>query len=195
VDALQALEQMIPTAPSTRPSDGRPLTGQSQQPLMNATSDAGSDAVTVTCQASFRELRAAMSWMYRHDPAFLDQLFKPGGLYNAGPLVWLVGLAISPLIFAFRAWRRTQAEGPTTLTVSPSGLSWYNSKQRKEAGWDQYDGYVVLPDVLIFVWKAFVVPRSTVSPIDFERVLSIAKRHLQPVDSSTGRISPASPVG
>jgi hypothetical protein len=52
--------------------------------------------------------------------------------------------------------------------------------------------------VLIFVSREpYIVPRSTVGSIDFERVLAIAKRHLQPVkqfDPRKTRISAVSPV-
>jgi hypothetical protein len=97
-----------------------------------------------------------------------------------------------------RAWRRLRLEGPTTLTVSATGLSWYNSKRRNAAGWERYDGYVVLPEALVFVARVpFIVPRSTVNALDFERVLTIAQRYLQPVkwyDSRTGGTSAASAV-
>jgi len=185
---------------------------------MNATSDTGSDAVTVTCQASLQELRAAALWLYIHDrksqiailltmvlPAILifwvsDQVAHHwSGFINArynyvtyrgvGSMVWVAGYIIHRawLLWTLpaRAWRRFQAAGPTTLTVSSTGLSWYNSQQRKEVGWDQYVGYAVLPELLIFLAKVpYIVPRSTVSPIDFEHVLTIAKRQLRAVSGS-----------
>ncbi len=137
-----------------------------------------------------------------HWSGFIHQRWNYLSGRGVGAMVWVVGFIIHRAwllsTLPGRAWRRTQAAGPTTLTVSSTGLSWYNSAQRKEVSWDQYDGYVVLPEVLIFLSKMpFIVPRSTVSSIDFERVLTIVKRHLQPVkwfDSGTGRISPASAV-
>jgi hypothetical protein len=198
---------------------------------MNASSDAGSDAVTVTCQASLGELRAATFWLYMHDwaslranfllivvPAilifmlfdriahnwsgFINQRWNYLSGRGVGAMVWIVAFVIHRVwqlwVLPARAWRRFQAEGPTTLTVSSSGLSWYNSRQRKEVGWEQYDGYVVLPDAIIFLSRVpYIVGRSTVSPFDFERVISIAQQHLQAVkqfDSLKGRISSASPA-
>jgi hypothetical protein len=206
-----------------------PAAEQSEQPLMSATSDAGSDAVTVTCQASLRELRSAAFWLYLHDRAtergilfvivgaivifyVSDQLVHhwsalmehPSWMQGRGigSTIWLAGFVIHRawLLWTLpaRAWRRLQLDGPTTLTVSSTGLSWRNSVRRNEAGWGQYVGYAVLPEVLIFVSsQPFIVPRSTVGSIDFERVLAIAKRYLQPVkqfDPRKARVSAASPV-
>lgn len=96
-----------------------------------------------------------------------------------------------------RAYRRMQREGPTTLTVSSSGLSWYNAVRRGQAAWQMYAGYALLPDALIFLSSIpYIVPRSTVSPADFERVLTIAKRYLQPLthfDSQRRAGSPSPP--
>lgn len=197
---------------------------------MTAMSDVGSDAVTVTCQASLRELRAAAFWMYTHDrqtqigillyvvaivailmlinsaahhwTTLYHQQWTYLRLRGLACFFWFVGgvyHGVSVLVtLPERAWRRLSLEGPTKLTVSSTGLSWYNSKQRQEVGWDQYYGYVALPEELIFVSRMpYIVPRSTIRPVDFERVLAIAKRHLQPVkqfDSRTGKISPASPA-
>jgi hypothetical protein len=197
---------------------------------MSATDDVGSDAVTVTCQASLRELRSAVLWLYTHDRAsergilflivstiliflVLDRISQNwSGLIQhpswisgrgIGSTIWVAGFTIHRVWLLWtmpaRAWRRQGLEGPTTLTVSSTGLAWHNSVREKEAtSWDQYVGYAVLPEVLIFLSsQPYIVPRSTVSPIDFERVLTIAKRHLQPVkqfDSRKGRISPAAPV-
>ena len=104
-------------------------------------------------------------------------------LRNLAGFLWFVGAVyhwVSRLVtLPERAWRRLSLEGPTKLTVSSAGLSWCNSNQRQQLGWDQYYGYVVLPEELIFVSRMpYIVPRSTVSPVDFERVLTIAKQHL-----------------
>ncbi len=196
---------------------------------MSAMSDVVSDAVTVTCQASLRELRAAAFWLYTHDRqtqigillyvativailllintaahhwTTLYRQWHYTQLRNLAGFLWFVGAVyhwVSRLVtLPERAWRRLSLEGPTKLTVSSTGLSWCNSNQRQQLGWDQYYGYVVLSEELIFVSRMpYIVPRSTVSPVDIERLLTIAKQHLPPVkwfDSRTGRISPASPV-
>jgi hypothetical protein len=196
---------------------------------MSATSGAGSDAVTVTCQASLRELRSAAFWLYTHDRAtetgiflvilgaivifyvfdsiaFHWSAFIEHPSWRAGrgvaAAIWLLSFVIYRVWLLWtlpaRAWRRMRLQGPTTLTVSSTGLSWRNSVGRKAAGWDQYVGYAVLPDVLIFVSSSpYIVPRSTVNSIDFERVLAIAKRNLAPVkqfDLRKARVSPASSV-
>ncbi|MBV8374962.1 MAG: hypothetical protein JO302_05585 [Candidatus Eremiobacteraeota bacterium] len=196
---------------------------------MSATGDAGSDAATVTCQASLGELRSAAFWLYTHDRAsqrvillviagaiviftWFDQIVGHWSAFTqyliehpswgngrgVGATIWVAAFVTyrAWLLWTLpaRAWRRMQMEGPVTLTVSATGLSWHNSVRRKEAGWDQYCGYAELPAALIFVsTQPFIVPRSTVSSIDFERVLAIAKRYLQPVkqfDSQKGRTSP-----
>jgi len=92
-----------------------------------------------------------------------------------------------------KAWRRGQAEGPTTLTVSSKGLDSSNSARREHLDWAQLDGYAVLPNALIFVSsQPFVVPRSTVNSIDFERVCAVAKQYLQPITSFDSRARAAS---
>lgn len=81
-----------------------------------------------------------------------------------------------------RAYQRMQSEGPTTLTVSAAGLDWHNAVRRGQSAWTQYAGYALLPDALIFLSSTpYIVPRSTVAPADFERVLAIAQSHLQPL--------------
>jgi hypothetical protein len=180
---------------------------------MDALSDSGSGTVTVTCQASLRELRAAAFWLYLHDRAAhitillviagaivifgaFDRIVGHWNAFIVHPS-WMAGRGIASAIWLLgfgahrvwllwtlpeRAWQRMQREGSTTLTVSPAGLSWYNSVRRNQAGWDQYVGYALLPEVLILVSsQPYIVPRSTVSALDFERVLAIAKCHLQPV--------------
>jgi hypothetical protein len=196
---------------------------------MSAMDDAGPDAVTVTCQASLRELRSAALWLYVHDRAtergllfvivstivifmVFDRIAQNWSALiqhpswvsgrGVGSTIWVAGFVIRRVWLLWtlpaRAWRRQRLEGPTTLTVSSTGLAWRNSVRQKEAGWGQYLGYAVLPEVLIFVSsQPYIVPRSTVSSIDFERVLTIAKRHLQPVrqfDSRKGTMSATSPI-
>ena len=190
-------------------------------------SDVVSDAVTVTCQASLRELRAAAFWLYTHDRqtqigiliyvatiiailmlintaahhwnTLYHQQWNYTQLRNLAGFLWFVGAVyhwVSRLVtLPERAWRRLSLQGPDKLTVSSGGLSWYNSRGRDAVGWDQYYGYAVLPEALLFLSRMpYIVPRSTVSPVDFERVLTIAKRHLQAAtwfDSRSGKISPA----
>jgi hypothetical protein len=193
----------------------------------SGTVDAGS--VTVTCQASERELRSAAVWLYLHDRAaqFAMLLIIVGavalfGLWDRiivsfSGLVqhpsWIMGRGVAAAIWLAvfiarriwllwtmpaRAYRRMQMEGPTTLTVSSSGLSWYNSVRRGQAAWTQYAGYALVPDALIFLSSTpYVVPRTTLSPVDFERVLTIARRYLQPLthfDSQKRLVSAASPA-
>lgn len=193
---------------------------------MSATDDTGSGSVTVTCQASLRELRAATFWLYLHDRAahiaillvlagavliffLFDRIAANWGGFTEHPS-WMAGrgLASALWLLAFtayrawvlwtlpeRAWQRLQREGPTTLTVSSAGLSWYNSARRNAAAWDRYAGYALLPDVLILVSRQpFIIPRSTAGALGFERVVAIAKEYLQPVnrfDSQKPTVTPS----
>jgi hypothetical protein len=180
---------------------------------VNATSGADTGSVTVTCQASLRELRAAALWLYLHDRAaqYAILLVLLGALVIFvawGRIVgqwsavaehpsWISGRAIGSAIWllAFtayrawllwtlpeRAWQRLQREGSTTLTVSATGLSWHKAARQNEVPWEHYAGYALLPDALLLLsGTPYIVPRSTVSPVDFERVLAIVKAHLQPL--------------
>lgn len=193
--------------------------------MVSAMGDSGSDAVTVTCQASLPELRAATFWLYTHDrqaririllylvlivgifilidnaahhwDAVYNQRWSYWQLRGVASFALLVGVVYRGVTQLWtmpaRAWRRISLQGPDTLTVSSTGLSRYNSKGQRTTGWDQYDGYVVLPEALLFLSRVpYIVPRSTVSPIDFERVLAIAKRDLQPVKWYDSRTKTAS---
>jgi hypothetical protein len=180
---------------------------------VSAPNDADPGSVTVNCQSSERELRAAAIWLYVHDRAaqYAWLLIILGAVAvaflwtriagNFGGLMqhpsWIAGRGAGAAIWlacfiAYRVWllwtmparayQRMQRDGPTTLTVSSSGLSWHNSVRRGQAAWQFYAGYALLPEALIFLSSIpYIVPRSTVVPEDFERVLAIARRYLQPL--------------
>lgn len=170
--------------------------------------------VTVTCQASLPEYGALVSWQFWHQPGLLLRYIFLGcyffativASWAAANLVWgqgrtwlawllagvvfwsaayVYGYAYSLLSRPHSMWE-SGADTPTTLTISDQGLAYTKDDMSVRLGWSHYFGYAQLPSLLVLVARAdcFIVPRSTVNPDDFDRVLEVVMRHLRPTTRS-----------
>jgi hypothetical protein len=171
---------------------------------------ATNDELTVTCQSSLPEYRAFTWWLMRHHPGafqswvvFLAYLIvvlvaswlgsnsaQASGQQLLAGFLAFVAIFSGLMMFSYIRtllrrpkvmWKRG-TDTPTLLTVSDSGIAYVKDGAKVQADWGNYLGYAQLSSQVLLVGRAgfFIIPRSSMSVDDFDRVVAVVARHLQP---------------